>query len=57
MFPLSTRQLAVAPLTFIYVIDIVKDALIDAMVGLSNKADAVDAYCELGFGDDRHIFQ
>ena len=57
VLPLSTRQLTVTPLTYIYVIDPVKYAPIDAILGLSNKADAVDVLWEFVFGDDRHIFQ
>ena len=42
-------------ISFFSVIGLVKDALIDAIVGLSNKADAADVFLELGLGDVRHI--
>ena len=50
VLPLSKRQLT-------FVIYLVKDALNDAMVGLSNKAEAVHSLCEMTFVDDQHFFQ
>ena len=45
VLPLSMRQLTVALSTFIFAIDLVKDATIDAMVGYQTT---VDVLCELG---------
>ena len=54
VLPLSTIQLTIALLSFISVVDLVKDAVSDAVVGLSNKADVVDVVWVLGFGD-KHL--
>ena len=44
---ISASTINVVPFTFISAFEPVKDAVIDVMVDLSSKADAVDALWEL----------